>query len=126
MSSNKPPRFRSQFEAYIASILLGRGCKYAYESERIPFLQPEMKKTYCPDFVIEDQGFFIEAKGIFSARDRKKHLWIQDQTDFDIRFCFMNANNKIRKGSKTKYSDWCEANNFIWCDKNIPLDWMKQ
>jgi hypothetical protein len=37
----------------------------------------------------------------------------------------MNANNKIRKGSKTKYSDWCEANNFIWCDKDIPLDWMR-
>jgi hypothetical protein len=27
--------------------------------------------------------------------------------------------------SKTKYSDWCEANNFIWCDKDIPLDWMR-
>ena len=126
MSSNKPPRFRAQFEAYIASILLGRGCKYAYESERIPFLQPEMKKTYCPDFVIEDQGFFIEAKGIFSARDRKKHLWVREQhPEIDIRFVFQNARLPIRRGSKTTCAAWAEKNGFLWAHKTPPIEWFQ-
>ena len=91
----------------------------------IKFVQPEINRTYLPDLYFPKTDIFVELKGVLTLDDRKKHLWIQQQTDYDVRFCFMNANNKIRKGSKTKYSDWCEANDFIWCEKEVPLDWMK-
>ena len=67
---------------------------------------------------------YVELKGRFTIADRKKHLWIRDSTDYDIRFCFQNARVKIRKNSKTSYADWCMKNNFEWCDKKIPKDWM--
>lgn len=125
-SSSKLPRFRSQFEAYIAAILLGRGCKYAYEPERIPFIQPEMKKSYCPDFFIKDRGFFIEAKGLFSARDRKKHLWVREQhPEIDLRFVFQNAQLPIRRGSKTTCAAWAEKNGFLWAHKTPPIEWFR-
>ncbi len=119
-------RYRSKFEENIVNEIKKKKIKYKYEEYEIDYTQPTIDRTYLPDLYFPKTNIFVELKGRLTIEDRKKHLWIQDQTDFDIRFCFMNANNKIRKGSKTKYSDWCEANNFIWCDKNIPLDWMKQ
>ena len=120
-------RFRSQFEAYLAAIFTNKGCKYAYEPERIPFIRPETKTTYCPDFLIEDMGFFIEAKGIFSARDRKKHLLVREQhPKLDIRFVFQNANLPIYRGSKTTCGQWAEKFGFLWAHKTPPIEWCKK
>ena len=118
-------RYRSKFEKTVVTGLQKKKIKYKYEEYVVKFTQPSISRTYLPDLYFPKTDIFVELKGVLKLEDRKKHLWIQEQTDYDIRFCFMNANNKIRKGSKTKYSDWCEANNFIWCDKEIPLDWMK-
>ena len=42
-------------------------------------------------------------------KDRRKHLAIQKQhPELDIRFVFSNAQAKLYKGSKTRYSGWCE------------------
>ena len=47
-----------------------------------------MFRLYKPDFVLNN-GIIIEAKGWFKARDRVKHLLIQEQyPELDIRFCF--------------------------------------
>ena len=116
--------YRSQFEAYVAALLEQHGCRYSYEPKRIPFVQPSMKKSYCPDFLIEDHDFFIEAKGIFSAADRKKHKFIQEQhPDLDIRFVFQNARLPIRKGSHTTCADWATKNDFQWAHKKPPIGW---
>ena len=118
-------RYRSKFEKIVVEKIKRKKIKYKYEEYIIKFVQPEINRTYLPDLYFPKTDIFIELKGVLTLDDRKKHLWIQQQTNYDVRFCFMNANNKIRKGSKTKYSDWCEANDFIWCEKEVPLDWMK-
>ena len=38
----------------------------------------------------------------------------QQHKDLDIRFVFMNARNKIYKGSRTTYADWCNKHDFRW------------
>ena len=116
--------FRSQFEAFVAATLSKTGCHYAYEPERISFVQPAYNRTYCPDFFVKDKGFYIEAKGLFSAADRKKHKLIQEQyPDLDIRFLFQNAYLPIRRGSKTTCADWATKNGFQWAHKTPPKEW---
>ena len=84
-------KFRSQYEAYLSAKLTEFGQVWKYEVEKIPFVKPAENKLYCPDFRIEGKGFFIEAKGLFSASDRKKHKLIKEQNpDVDIRFVFQN------------------------------------
>jgi hypothetical protein len=118
--------FRSQFEAYVAALLDQQGCRFSYEPKRIPFVQPATKKSYCPDFLIEDKDFFIEAKGIFSASDRKKHKFIQEQyPDLDIRFVFQNSKLPIRRGSNTTCADWANKNGFLWAHKKPPIEWLE-
>ena len=56
--------------------------------------------------------------------DRKKHIWLKESTDYDIRFCFQNSKVRISKQSKTTYAMWCDKNNIQWCDKEIPKEWM--
>ena len=59
--------------------------------------------------------------------DRTKHLLIKEQyPDLDIRFLFQNANNLLRKGSKTRYSDWCEKHGFLYAHKEIPNQWLTE
>ena len=36
----------------------------------------------------------------------------------------MSARNKIYKGSKTSYADWCLEYGFVFADKVIPTDWI--
>ena len=46
--------------------------------------------------------------------------------ELDIRFVFMNVKNKIYKGSKTTYADWCTRYNFEWAEGSIPMEWVKK
>ena len=48
----------------------------------------------------------------------KKHLLVREQNpDIDIRFLFVNANNKLNKSSKTTYGAWCDKNKILWAEK---------
>jgi len=98
--------------------------KFFYERERLKYVQPVIHRSYLPDLYFPSTNVYVELKGRFTIADRKKHLWIRDSTDYDIRFCFQNSRVKIRKNSKTSYADWCIKNNFDWCEKKIPKDWM--
>lgn len=72
-------------------------------------------------------GIIIEAKGIFDATDRAKHLLIKAQyPHLDIRFVFSNAKAKIYKGSKTTLAAWCEKNGYQYATKEIPAKWFKE
>jgi len=80
--------------------------------------------TYTPDFILPN-GIIIEAKGVWTVEDRKKHLLVREQhPHLDIRLVFMNASNKIRKGSDTTYARWCEKKNIIYANKTIPKSWL--
>ena len=116
--------FRSGLEVKVAEQLSQSGVSVEYETTKIKYVVPESVHTYTPDFVLPN-GIVVETKGRFTLSDRKKHLLIQKQhPDKDIRFVFTNSNNKISKGSKTSYADWCRKNNFIFADKKVPDEWL--
>ena len=68
---------------------------------------------------------YIETKGFFDLADRQKHLLVREQNpEFDIRFLFVNANNKLNKSSKTTYGEWCDKHDILWAEKIIPKKWL--
>ena len=120
--------FRSKLEAVVNQQLVDSGIKFSYEGKlnKIKYVKPVTHHTYLSDFLLEN-GIIIEAKGFFDVDDRKKHLNIKEQyPELDIRFLFMNANNKLRKGSPTSYAKWCDKNGFMWADKVVPEEWLKE
>jgi len=118
--------FRSGLEEDIDKSLKSNGVDGQYEQHKISFTKPSTNHTYTPDFRLPN-GIFIETKGRFVLADRQKHVLIKSQhPELDIRFVFQNAKNKIRKGSKTTYADWCVKNNFIYSDKAIPNSWLNE
>lgn len=92
----------------------------------LPYTIPASKHQYTPDFVLPN-GIIIEAKGIFDAADRAKHLLIKKQyPNLDIRFVFSNAKAKIYKGSKTTNAAWCEKHGFPYANREIPSAWFRE
>lgn len=117
--------FRSGLEEKVGDQLKKLYGSVDYETQKIKYTLNEVR-TYTPDFKLPN-GIIIETKGRFTPDDRKKHLLIKEQyPDLDIRFVFSNSNNKIRKGSKTSYADWCTKNGFLYTDKLIPEEWLKE
>ena len=117
--------YRSGLEETIGKELEEQGIPYEYESMKISWVDHKVRK-YTPDFILPN-GIIIETKGRFVAADRRKHLEIQKQhPEYDIRFVFQNANNKLNKGSKTTYGDWCDKQGFLWAEKTIPKEWLNE
>ena len=118
--------FRSGLEERVSEQLAFLGIIDCYETMKIPFLQPEKSRNYTPDFLLPN-GIIIETKGIFTIKDRQKHLWIREQhQQLDIRFVFTSSRSKIRKGSRTSYADWCNKYEFIYADQSIPVEWIEE
>lgn len=116
--------FKSKLEEEIAKYLKKKKVKCIYESLKIKYTIPESEHTYTPDFPLPND-IIVEAKGIFDAADRKKHLLIRAQhPDLDIRFVFSRSASRISKRSKTTYADWCNAHGFLYADKTIPAEWL--
>jgi len=116
--------YRSKFELFLARKLIQNKVKFEYEKKKIMYI-PKVR-TYTPDFYIPATDIYIEAKGEFDKADRVKMALIKEQhKDLDIRMVFMNARNKIYKGSKTTYADWCLKHNYRWAEKVIPMEWLR-
>ena len=117
--------YRSGLESNVGCQLNEAKVKWDFESERIPFVPKN--RTYTPDFVLEgDNGkLYIETKGRFLGSDRSKHLMIKSQhPELDIRFVFSNPKQKLNKGSKTTYGQWCDKHGFKYATKLIPDEWL--
>ena len=96
-----------------------------YEAIKIEW-EDLMYRTYTPDFVLPN-GIIIESKGRFTQADRRKHIEIKKQhPKLDIRFVFSNANSRLYKGAKSRYSDWCNKYGFKWSHRLIPKDWLTE
>jgi predicted GNAT family acetyltransferase len=121
------PKLRSGFEKKVKDSLEKRGVSYEYESTNVPYVVPESKHRYVPDFKLPN-GVFVEAKGKFDAAARKKmSLVIEQNPDVDVRMLFMR-DNKLTKSSKTKYSDWCEKRGIAYhvsAAGEIPAEWLE-
>lgn len=121
---------RSTLEAKIIAQLEKAKADYTYEKVKLKYNKPAASHTYTPDFVVTTRSgkvIYIESKGEFTVADRNKHLLIKAQyPDLDLRFVFQNSSNRLYKGSKTTYGKWCEKNGFIYCDKLIDINWLKE
>tara|TARA_R100001530_G_scaffold135422_1_gene112594 strand:+ start:1940 stop:2332 length:393 start_codon:yes stop_codon:yes gene_type:complete len=119
----KGSKYRSGLESKIAKQLSTKKIPILYETVKLAYSKPISQHIYTPDFVLPS-GVIIEAKGLFSSADRKKHLLVQEQhPTLDIRFVFSYSCKKLYKGSKTTYADWCDKHGFIYADKLIPKEW---
>ena len=117
--------YRSGLEHKLSIYLDELKHNYLYEEIKIEW-EDLSYRTYTPDFVLNN-GIIIETKGRFLAVDRRKHLAIQKQhPKLDIRFVFTNSRNKLRKGAKSTYADWCIKYGFRYYDRIIPEDWLKE
>lgn len=117
-------KYRSQFEINLARFLSDNKIAFEYESQKLTFIPKP--RTYTPDFYLKETGIYIEAKGHLDKGDRVKMQLIKQQhPDLDIRFVFMNARNKIYRGSKTTYADWANRHGFQWAEGKIPEEWLK-
>ena len=117
--------FRSGLELDLDESLKHLEIDGEYEKNKIKYTVPSSEHTYTPDFRLPN-GIYIETKGRFVTEDRKKHLLIKSQhPNLDIRFVFQNSKNKIRKGSKTTYADWCDKYGYKYSDKTIPKEWLE-
>ena len=118
--------FRSGLEERIAQSLTSKGVGFSFETLKVPYVKPETKHTYTPDFIL-DNGIIIETKGRWLLDDRKKHILIRKQhPNLDIRIVFQNANAKISKGSKTSYADFCEKHDIRYAHRDIPEEWLRE
>ena len=117
--------YRSGLEDRISDQLKILKVPFKYEEFKIKYEVNEVR-TYTPDFELPN-GIIIESKGRFVAADRKKHLLVKKQhPDLDIRFVFSNSNAKISKGSKTTLGMWCDKHGYMYADKLIPEEWIKE
>lgn len=117
---SKRNNYKSGFEVTVARQLKNRGMVFSYEKEAYEY---SMTKHYVPDFFLSN-GVIIETKGKFTSEDRRKHLCLKEQyPELDIHFVLMR-DNYIRKGSRTRYSDWLTKHGFKWALKEIPEQWL--
>lgn len=124
--------FRSGLEDATAVNLEARGVSFTYENEKLPYVIPETRHTYTPDFHLKSllpgvKDIIVETKGKFEPADRKKHIFVRAANpNRDIRFLFNRSKSPIRKGSKTTYAMWCEENGFKYADKVVPQEWLEE
>ncbi len=118
-------RFRSNYEKVVCNKLDEQNIPFQYETLNLHYEVSEQRK-YTPDVILPN-GIILELKGRFSTADRKKMLLVIAQhPDKDIRMVFQRHTNKLFKGSKTTYSEWCDKNNIKWADKVVPIEWINE
>ncbi len=117
--------YRSGLEKTVEEDLKQLNIDVKYESIKIEW-EDLCYRKYAPDFLLPN-GIIVETKGLFTAADRRKHLLVQKQhPELDIRFVFSSSKRRLSKVSKTTYAGWCEKYNFLYADKKIPEDWIKE
>jgi len=117
--------YRSGFEAQIAEHLQEHKVKFKYEEDIITYIEPAKTRKYVADFSLPN-NIIIEAKGRFTVHDRKKMILVMEQNPkLDIRMLFQR-DQKLNKGAKTKYSEWCEKRGIKYAIGEIPQEWLDE
>jgi hypothetical protein len=117
------PIFKSKLEEKVWAKLRTEFPKTKYEPDKFKYKQPEVERTYTPDFKTGASNIYLEAKGKLDLETRKKMLWFKESNpDIRIIFLFQNSDNKLTKRSKTTYGEWASAQGFEWLD--FRKDWL--
>ena len=135
-----PSGRRSKFEDKVAKELDDAGVKYEYESVQLEYREPLRKNLatcgdcgstnllrtgwYTPDFILSS-GLIIEAKGRFTAADRRKMLAVIEAHPKERIVMLFMRDNKIHKNSTTHYSDWCMKHNIEYAVGHPHKEWLK-
>lgn len=116
------------------------GIEFGYETETFPIVREVVgarcadcgakrivkASRYTPDFFFP--GWIIEAKGKFTANDRKRVLALLEAYTVDHerrRFAMLfMRDNKLAKTSKTRYSDWCKARGIPYAIGWFDREWL--
>jgi hypothetical protein len=104
------PRLKSKFEKRFYDEITRRGLDFGYETESLKY---HLDLSYKPDWKVSD-GVYIETKGKFDYVERRKMLAVlNDNPDKEVRMVFMR-NQKLGKGSKMTYGEWCDKHGIRW------------
>lgn len=129
---------RSKFENRIGQDLINRGIPFTYEAKSFKYkIKPYNAKclacgstevyetrSYTPDFFLYN-GVIIEAKGRWTARDRKIMLAVRESNpELDIRMLFMNPKVWLTSAHKKNYGDWCTFKGIKWSSTQVPDEWI--
>jgi len=135
----KSSEHRSKLEDRLAQVLKNKSVKYKYEAEsyevwvELPDKQAhcaacgskalEKRRSYTPDFFL-DNGVVIEAKGKFTADNRRIiEAFLEQHPDVDFRMIFQR-DNPVRSGAKSRYSDWCKKRQIPYhIGEDVPDGW---
>lgn len=124
--SKRADGYRSGLESGLGKQLTRQGVDFEYETLVVPFTQPAKDRRYTPDFFLPN-AIVIETKGQFTSADRQKHLMVRDAwPELDIRFVFSRSSTRISKASKTTYAVWCNTKGFLYADRLVPLEWIRE
>lgn len=119
--------YDSRFEWTIGQRLRALGVEFEHQPEALEYVKV---CKYTPDFKIKTRSgkeMLIETKGYWLPAERSKHQKVAAQhPDKDIRLVFMNANNRLNKGSNTTYADWCNKHKVKWGHQTIPDSWLNE
>jgi hypothetical protein len=95
------------------------GLVHEHEVTTLHYVSPPKKHRYLVDFSvsgINDSLLYMETKGRLTNADRiKMKLVCEQHPEALIVMVFSQPKNKIYKGSKTSYGDWCDAAGIPWC-----------
>lgn len=133
--------YRSGFELEIRDYLQRHGVGFEYEKETYQILVPatpghlcecgakgksiQRKTKYTPDFTLAN-GLVVEAKGQFTPANRKTILAFTNQYPaIPFRMVFQR-DNPLKRGAKSRYTDWCEQHGIQYSIGSIPLDWAEE
>lgn len=132
--------YRSSYEYAIALALEEEGVSFEYEpctyKVRVPASRVYEAERggkvlkvmdYTPDFEFnfEECTVIVEAKGRFDASHRVKAKAFKEQYPEFIYAMVFEENNKLSKGSKTRYTDWCEKNGIPCRVGLITKEWLE-
>lgn len=115
-------KYRSKLEIKVAELIPDA----KYESQKLKYTMPASNHTYLTDFELGPNSY-IEVKGRLLPAERKKYLLVREcNPQITLRFFFDKADNKIYKGSKTTYADWCDEHGIEWTDikRGLPPEWL--
>lgn len=131
-------KYKSKFEAKIATTFRKQKIRFKYEPTRFKFIQPAIKRTYTPDFYVSGNGssdnvdgmsnfgVYVETKGKLTSEERKKLLWWKESNPgVPFIILFMRGRNPIRKGSKTSYLDWARKHGFEAYEWEKGIEYLK-
>lgn len=109
-SRKNTPKLKSKFERRFYDELLRRNLDFAYEAD---VLEYTLDLKYKPDWKV-DEGLFLETKGKFDYQERRKLLAVlRANPGKEVRMVFMR-NQRLGKGSKMTYGEWCDKHNVRW------------